>query len=254
MAKIDIGISPSVDDKIQELGYKVSDWSNAKKNFPNEIKEVLSSASKEQNGENGIPDRIYINLNKKLLILVEEKRYMKDHDNEDIIKGAISGIKWYLSRFLNVNLKDNLKHFFDNWKIMGIAVSGDLSQEYLHKFSCFSIDYEKDIIISLSQITNFMTEEQFLSVFNTLNEEKAIATVSSASKKINNLLRSIDSQKRPILLSALMICLHKGKVDNDFPEHYKTYSPDTLVNNILSTTIKILKAENIPSEKLDVLK
>ena len=254
MTRIDVGVSPSVDDKLQELGYKVSEWSSAKKNILKEIKVVLSHASKQQNGNEGIPDRIYINADKKLLILVEEKPLIKDHDNPDIIKGAISGIKWYLSRFLNCNLENELKDYFNNWKIIGIAVSGDLSQEYQHKFSCYSIDYSKDEIYALNQITNFMSEQQFLSVFNTLDEEKAVATVSVASKKINNLLRSIDSQKRPILLSALMICLHKGKSKNDFPEHYKTYSPDILVNNVLITVIKILKAEGIPSEKLDVLK
>ena len=253
MTRIDIGVSPSVDDKLQELGYKVSEWSSAKKSILKEIKIVLSHASKQQNGNEGIPDRIYINTDKKLLILVEEKPIIKDHDNPDITKGAISGIKWYLSRFLNCNLKNDLRDFFNNWKIIGIAVSGDLSQEYQHKFSCYSIDYGKDEIYALNQITNFMSEQQFLSVFNSLDEEKAVTTVSIASKKINNLLRSIDSQKRPILLSALMICLHKGKFTNDFPEHYRTYAPDTLVNNVLITVIKILKEEGIPSEKLDVL-
>lgn len=254
MVRTDIGISPSVDNKLQELGYKVADWSAAKKNLPTEVKAVLSTASKKMTGESGFPDRIYISPDKKLLIFVEEKPFIKDHDAEGITKGAISGIKWYLSRFLNANLPDIIKNFFNNWKIIGIAVSGDLSQEYQHKFSCFSIDYDKDDIIALNQVTNFMDEASFLAIFNTLNEEKAITAISAASKKINNLLRSIDSQKRPILLSALMICLHKGNIPNDFPEHYKTYSPDVLVSNVLITVMKILKAEGIPSEKLEVLK
>lgn len=226
----------------------------SKKNILKEIKIVLSHASKQQNGNEGIPDRIYINTDKKLLILVEEKPLIKDHDNPDITKGAISGIKWYLSRFLNCNLENNLKDFFNNWKIIGIAVSGDLSQEYQHKFSCYSIDYDKDEIYALNQITNFMSEQQFLSVFNTLDEEENIAKIGASSKKINNLLRSINSQKRPVLLSALMICLHKGKIPNNFPEHYKTYSPDELITNILPTAIKVLKSEGIPEEKLNVLK
>ncbi len=253
MPRLDFDVTPSVDRRLQELGYLVADWSSARSNFPDAIKKVLSHASKCQNNKPGFPDRIYLNESEKLLILVEEKPHIKDHDVPDITKGAVSGVRWYLSRFLNQNLPSGLRGYFDNWKILGIAVSGDLSQEYLHKFNCFNIDYDKDCIISMAQVTNFMTEPQFLAIFNTLDEEKAIASVSNASKKINQLLRSIDSQKRPVLLSALMICLHKGKCNNDFPEHYKTYSPDTLVSNLLTTAVKILKKEGVPAEKLDVL-
>ncbi len=252
MARADKGIAPSVDDRLQELGYKVSEWSPNRKNFIKELTLVLAKASKKQNGKIGIPDRIYINNDEKILILVEEKPLLKDHDNEDIEKGAISGVKWYLSRFLNKNLEKKLEKFWDNWKILGIAVSGDIQQEYNHKFSCFCI--EKQEIKPLPQVTNFMTKEQFIAIYNNLNEESNIAKIGSSSKKINNLLRSIDSQKRPVLLSALMICLHTGKCPNDFPNYYKTCSADTLVNNVLPTAIKILKAEGIPEEKLKVLK
>jgi hypothetical protein len=58
------------------------------------------------------------------------------------------------------------------------------------------------------------------------------------------LLRSIDSQKRPILLSALMICLHKNNsIQNDFSEHYKTYNSKTIITNIIPTIMDILKKE-----------
>lgn len=255
MPKKDINITPSVDNKLQELGYKVADWSSARKNFPNEIIKVLSKSSKQQNGKPGYPDRIYCDEKEQLLILVEEKPTMKEHDLPDVAKGAISGIKWYLSCFLNNNLAKELKNFFDNWKILGIAVSGDLQKEYQYKFNCFLLDSQNEKIISLPQITNFVKEEQFLSIFNTFNEEKAVTVVSNSSKKINNLLRAIDSQKRPVLLSALMICLHKTKINNnDFPQHYKTFNSTTLADNILNTALKVLKFEGLPLEKLDVLK
>lgn len=255
MPNIDLNISPSVDNKLQELGYKISDWSSARRNFPKEIVQVLSKASKQQNQKQGYPDRIYCNIEEKLLILVEEKPTMKEHDNPDIIKGAVSGIKWYLSRFLNKNLNKELKKFFDNWKILGIAVSGNLSKQYQYKFSCFLLNSQDEKIVLLPHITNFVRQEQFLSIFNTFNEEKAVAIVSSSSKKINNLLRAIDSQKRPVLLSALMICLHKTKRNNnDFPQHYKTFNLTTLADNILNTALKVLKSEGLPAEKLEVLK
>jgi len=260
MPRKDKNITPSVTQKLQSLGYNVADWddSQSTSKLTSEITEVLSSASKKNNGKQGFPDRIYVNVHEKLLILVEEKSNIKDHDNSDIEKGAISGIHWYLGRFFNANLSTQLKRFFDNWKILGIAVSGDLLLDYQHKFNCYTINAQTEKIIPLNQVANFMTEEQFLALFNSLDEEKAVATVSSSSKKINNLLRSVDSQKRPVLLSALMICLHRVRQNSDnytngFPDHYTTYQPTEIIINVLDTVKRVLKVEGIPDEKLQAL-
>jgi type I restriction-modification system DNA methylase subunit len=72
------------------------------------------------------------------------------------------------------------------------------------------------------------------------------------------LLRSVDSQKRPVLLSALMICLHRVRHNsenytNDFPDHYKTFQPTTIITNVLDTVKKVLKVEGILDEKLQAL-
>jgi len=260
MPRKDKNITPSVTQKLQSLGYNVADWddSQSSSKLTTEVATVLSSASKKNNDRQGFPDRIYVNEHEKLLILVEEKSSIKDHDNPDIEKGAISGIQWYLGRFFNTNLSTQLKGFFDTWKILGIAVSGDLSLDYQHKFNCYTINVQTEKTIVLNQVTNFMTEEQFLALFNSLDEEKAVTVVSSSSKKINNLLRSVDSQKRPVLLSALMICLHRVRQNsenyiNDFPDHYKTYQPTTIITNVLDTVKKVLKVEGIPDEKLQTL-
>ena len=261
MPRKDKNITPSVTQKLQTLNYNVADWDDSQtaSKMTAEVAKVLSTASKSGNGNQGFPDRIYVNQHEKLLILVEEKPTVKEHDNPDKEKGAISGIKWYLSRFFNSNLTKTLKGFFDNWKILGIAVSGDLLIEYQHKFNCYTIDVKTDKIISLPQVTNFMTEEQFLSLFNSLDEEKTVTAISVSSKKINNFLRPVDSQKRPILLSALMICLHRVKQNsenyfNDFPDHYKTYSPKSIITNVLDTVESVLSVEGIPAEKLLALK
>ena len=257
MPNQDINISPSVEEKLQNLGYKVSDWSSAKKDFSYEIEKVLSTASKKQNNQKGYPDRIYFNNNEKLLILVEEKRNIKEHKLENITKGAVSGIKWYLSRFLNKELEKmhkELVNCFNNYKIIGIAVSGDINKEYQHLFNCFVIDNNKQQIKEISKITNFVKEEQFLELFNKTNIDEIIKKISQTTKEINNLLRNIDSQKRPVLLSSLMICLHKTKdYNNNFNEIYKQYSSKDLTTNILSKSIDILRKENIPEEKLDIL-
>jgi len=260
MPRKDKNITPSVTQKLQSLGYNVADWddSQSTSKLTTEITTVLSSASKKNNGKPGYPDRIYVNLHEKLLILVEEKSAVKDHDNPDKEKGAIEGIKWYLCRFFNTNLPKQLKGFFNKWKILGIAVSGDLLLDYQHKFNCYTIDTQTEKIIPLYQVANFMTEEQFLALFNSFDEEKAITAVSSSSRKINNLLRSVDSQKRPVLLSALMICLHKVRKNsenytNDFFDNYEKFQPTTIITNVLDTVKKVLKIEGIPDEKLQAL-
>ena len=260
MARKDKKITPSVTQKLQSLGYNVADWddSQTEDKLTDEIKQVLNTASKKENGKIGYPDRIFVNTYNKFFVLVEEKSSIKDHENPDKEKGAVSGIRWYLSRFFNKNLKNTLKNYFNDWKILGIAVSGDLSLEYQHKFNCYTIDTKREKIVSLNQVTSFMTEEQFLALFNSLDEEEAVATVSSSSKKINNLLRSVDSQKRPVLLSALMICLHKVDENsenyiNDFPDHYKTYQPTTIISRVLETVKNVLRIEGVPNEKLQAL-
>ena len=257
MPNVDINITPSVDKRLQDLGYQVSDWSSAKKGFSAEIEKVLSTASKKKNNQKGYPDRIYFNKKNKLLILVEEKPSIKDHSLEDITKGAISGIKWYLSRFLKQELEiehEELVNFFDNHKIVGIAVSGDINKEYQHLFNCFILDNKKQQIKEVSKITNFVKEEQFLELFNNTNIDEIIKKISQTTKEINNLLRNIDSQKRPVLLSSLMICLHKTKdFPNNFNELYKQFDPEQLTENIISVSRKILKQEGIPEEKLNIL-
>ena len=242
--------------RLQDLRYNVADWDDSGTRAPQIVKDALSTASKKQNGNAGFPDRIYCNTSKKLLILVEEKANIKDHDLQEIDKGAIAGVKWYLERFLNSNLGGKSKKRFDTWKILGIAVSGDLSDEYGHKFDCFLLDTSTQRILSLkNKINNFVTENEFLAVFNNLDEEKAVTSVSASSKKINNLLRNIDSQKRPVLLSALMICLYQNaNYVNNFPNIYRGLDGIQIVGNVFITIDSVLKQENISQEKITVFK
>lgn len=263
MSRKDKNITPSVTQKLQELGYNVADWddSQSESKLTEEVYQVLGKSSKKNNNNRGYPDRVYINKNKKMLILVEEKGDVRLHDNSNIEKGAIAGIKWYLSRFLNKNLDSRLVDSFNNWKIIGIAASGDFTSEISNRFNAFYIDYKNDSIINVPQLQGFVTDAEYEAIFNNLDEEKAIQQISKSSKKINNLLRSIDSQKRPVLLSALMISLYipkdndgDSKLDNDdFPNLYKQYSTKTIIDNLLGRVKDVLEIEGIPSEKIKSL-
>lgn len=246
MARKDKIVTPSVTQKLQDLGYNVADWDDSKTvdKLNDDIIKALSKASKNKTNKPGTPDRIYFNMNEKLLILVEEKPNIKNHELDDVKKGTVAGIKWYLEFFNNDTFKD--------YKILGIAVSGDLFESYNNKFSCFVIKNKK--IEKLAQITNFVTEEKFLAIFYTFDEEEAINKIGIVSKKINNLLRNIDSQKRPVLLSALMISLFKPKgIQNTFIDLYKLMDGKDILKNLYTKVKEILENENIPEEKIKVL-
>ena len=223
-----------------------------------EINEVLSKTSKRNTGNEGYPDAIYTNSEKKLLILAEIKpsisQFVSPIGKEDPEKYAVDGIKHYLSFFLKDSLqKSSLKEFFEHWRIIGLAISGDPTDEYNHRIGTFLINQGK--IEELKAVVDILGEADYLSLFENIDEERIISEVSSSSKKINKWLRSVDSQKRPILLSALMICLFdmKGR-QNDFKAGYNGWSAQTIINNIPSTLQLILSSEEIPSDKIDLIK
>lgn len=255
MPRIDKKVSPSVTRKLQSLGYDVAKWdsSQSELEITAEVYSVFKHASKKQNNNIGYPDRIYVNATEKLLIIVEEKSSAKFHETGNIETGAIDGIKWYLSRFADSNLKNALKQYFSNWKIIGIAVSGNL-EEMGHLFSAFKLNCIDGEITELTQLTNFVSEDKFLALFNTFDEENSITKVAQSAKKINKLLRIINSQSRPVLLSALMICLFKGKnVRNNFPETYNLMDATQIVNNVVPTVQSVLHNEGVPKEKLEAI-
>lgn len=247
MPRKDKGITPKVTQKLQDLGYNVADWddSQTSEKLTDSISKVLKNSSKSQNGKIGYPDRIYCNKNEQLLILVEEKSSVENHYSNNIKVGCIAGLKWYLSLFLSDEFK--------SWKILGIAVSGNIDDKYNHEFDCFIIENKQ--IHHLKNVKNFLTEHEFISLFNNFDEEKAIENLTKVSKRINKLLRSVDSQKRPIILASLMISLYKTKkYINNFSNIYNQLSSEQIIHNLYPTIKNILISEGIPDEKLEALK
>ncbi len=231
-------------------------WDNYTDN--DQINLVLSKASKRGTGKGGFPDAIYVNDKIKLLILVEDKPSISQHisnvGKEDPEKYAVDGIKHYLSFFVPDNIKQSTtKEYFSHWKIIGLAISGDPTDDYNHRISTFLIINNK--LEEQKGVSDILSEIDYLNLFDNIDEERIVGEVSASSKKINKWLRSVDSQKRPILLSALMICLFdmKGK-HNDFKECYNGWSADTIVTNIPTTLQKILTSEEIPADKIELIK
>ncbi len=241
---------------IKENRIYSKDWTVQKQNNKF-IQEILDKTSKKGNGNKGYPDLIYVNENKKLLILIENKDQIKSHvsKNEDNpVDFAVDGIKHYLSFFTDDKLleeKETIKKYFKDWKIIGIAFSGDINDEYNHRLDTYVIEGNNVKNINKNEI---LDEEDYLAFFENVDLEKIANDISKSSSEINTLLRNLDSQKRPVLLSALMVCLfEKPTFRNSFRENYSNYDTDYIISNIPLTVEKILKSENITQEKINVL-
>ena len=226
-----------------------------KKIINTHIVEVLSTATKSNTGNNrGEPDLIYFNENKKILILIENKDQIKDHSGNNIKNNATAGIKHYLKFFLQDKLRTKsqpTQKYLADFRIIGIAFSGNIADEHNHLIDTFIIQGDKVKDISIKE---FQNEGDYISLFENLDLELIANNISKSSGEINRMLRNIDSQKRPVLLSALMVCLYeKDNVRNDFKSNYQNCQTSTIINNIPTTINSILIAEGISQDKINVL-
>ncbi|MEE0936074.1 MAG: N-6 DNA methylase [Methanobrevibacter sp.] len=217
------------------------------------VQNVLNHASKRDTGYHGEPDLIYCNDNNQLLILLENKPSVKYHvgdkKNPQPTKYAVDGIKKYLSFFMHDMLdisSENLK----NWKIIGIAFSGDIFDEYNHRIDTYYVENNKLINANIHILLN---ESDYISLFNNNDLEEITLKVSKASKEINQKLRDIDTNNRSVLISALMIALF-GKDEDAFKYKYKNLSPSD-INALLPKEVeKTLKNEEVNTDKIEILK
>ena len=230
-----------------------------KKTENKHIQEVLSKATKADTEKNrGEPDLIYLNEDKKLLLIIENKDKIKDHKSKNGDKPkdfAIDGIKHYLKFFLNNKLNllsETSQKYLMNFRIIGIAFSGDINDDLNHLINTFIIQNDKIKDISIQE---FLDEEDYVSLFENLDLELIANNISKSSSEINRILRNIDSQKRPVLLSALMIWLYqKNHFHNDFKANYLQWNIKNIIRNIPTTIEDILVNENIDINKINILK
>jgi type I restriction-modification system DNA methylase subunit len=240
---------------IKENRQYTNSW-NVNKQDNKYIQEILDKTSKRETNNHGYPDLIYVNNIKKLLILIENKDHIQDHvsKNEDKpIDYAVDGVKHYLSYFTEGKLekeKGVIKKYLKNWKIIGIAFSGDINDQYNHRLDTFIV--EKNEIKNINK-NEILDEDDYLAFFENIDLEKISNDIAKSSSEINRLLRGLDSQKRPVLLSALMICLYPKDSGADFKNSYSSWNTQTIIRNIPTTISDILESEKIDRSKIEVL-
>ena len=221
------------------------------------IQECLSRSSKKENREKGYPDFIYINEDKKLLILIENKYSIKYHESKNHsspIHYAVDGIKHYLKFFTQKELQEvsvTAQKYIKEWSVVGVAVSGSVDDPYNHIVSTFVL--RKDVVTDV-EIKEIYSEEEYLSVFENIDLDLISRNISKSSSEINTLLRQLDSQKRPVLLSTLMICLFEREDGrNDFKNTYLDLETKNVIRQIPDTVEDVLKREGIDTDKVNIL-
>jgi type I restriction enzyme M protein len=241
---------------IREKRHYVKKW-DIRKTDNHFIQDRLGISSKSGKGFRGEPDLIYVNEEKRLLILIENKPSIKNHVSKEEDKPrlyAVDGIKHYLSFFSPFSLsatKTTIKKYFEQWAIVGIAFSGDINDRYNHLISTFILVKDEVKNIETSEI---LDEEDYLAFFENIDLENISRNISRSSSEINRMLRTLDSQKRPVLLSALMICLYdRDNFSNDFKNSYLKWNVTNIIRNIPTTIQDILEKEGIDPDKINVL-
>ncbi|MEG1009521.1 MAG: N-6 DNA methylase [Clostridia bacterium] len=222
------------------------------------INEILKHASKNKNGNQGLPDMIYVNENKQLLILIELKSNISKHK-----KDAIPEISHYLNCFNKKTYQDmgiideKINEAIDNlkkWNILGLAVSGDVETEYGYLIDTFYLKIDEIINLNIKEIHN---EEEYMNLFENIDLEEISNRISKSSNWINNLLYDVKEDKRPTLLSIFLISLYPNskKIKNHFIDDFAKYTPKEIMDNISIAIPRILgeSGENIPKDKIDMI-
>lgn len=234
-----------------------NEWKEACDNLS--INSILAHSSKSKNGNYGLPDFIYVNEKKKLLILVELKPAISQHEKE-----AIPQIKHYLSCFIpgtlesygviSSDINDALIEL-RSWNILGLAISGDTNIEFGYRIDTFCVQIDKPVDMNINELLN---ENDYLALFENINLEEISSRISQASNTINNLLFDVKEDERPTLLSILLISLYQPKnlkYRNTFIDDFKKYDPKVLMKQIGINIQYILgeDGENLPTDKIQMI-
>jgi type I restriction enzyme M protein len=237
------------------------------------IQKVLNIASKKNNGEIGKPDLLYYNEENKLLILGEVKPSINFHKSKllsepDPIRYCVDGIVHYLNCFDKSHLsKYYKKHEVEEilakikeMKLIGLAVTDD-QKNGIKKISTFSAEYKDNIFFAIDinpvlDINWFLNEDDYLNIFaKKSNDYKdMINEVDKVSNEVNNMLRGIDSQWRPIVLSGGIISLFTNdNNNNNFKENFNNLDKENLFKDFFVSIKENLKKVKIFENKLGTI-
>ncbi|CAG8475233.1 6977_t:CDS:1 [Paraglomus occultum] len=161
------------------------------------IRQILSKASKAKTGELGKLDIYYCSEEEKFLFLVEVKEKTSQQ------KKAIEDIQHYLSFFEELSI---------DYKVVGLAISGNISEEDNFKIATFTIKEKK--ITLVKRLENFLaSKEKYLDLFvvkkNNVDKETDENKIISLARDTSRLLRELGGNDKPMVVAGALITLCK---------------------------------------------
>ncbi len=231
-------------DDLRELGYfNNSELIVEEQKSDNEIiTGLLSKASKSGNGA-GYPEFIIRKKNSNVLIVVECKANVRDHESENKNnpkKYAVDGVLHYAS-FLK-----------DTYNIIAIAFSGeDKNNKRLSIFQ-WNKNEKRYFPKKYSRLSNY---DEYYNLFHSsenelLTEDELLAY----AKKLHDEMRDeakLKEAEKPLLVGALLLALDNG----DFTKEFTSITnPKKLANRMIEAIVDNLTIAGIPLIKIEKLK
>ncbi|MDD5770378.1 MAG: N-6 DNA methylase, partial [Candidatus Gracilibacteria bacterium] len=231
-----------VREKLRELGF-LNDENivvEEQKSDNEVITNLLSKASKSGNGA-GYPEFIITSKNSDVLIVIECKAHIKNHESEKKDKPkdfAVDGVLHYAS-FLK-----------DKFHIIAIGVSGD---EKENRISTYQWNKE-DKRYFFRKFSDFQKYEDYFEVFHA--KDKVVLSedeLMQYAKKLHDQMRDevkLKEAEKPLLVAALLLALD----NDDFVREIPTIiNPKKLANRIIESISESLEKSGILKSKIETL-
>ena len=206
------------------------------------ISKLLLKASKSGNGA-GYPEFIIRKKNSDLVIIIECKANVRNHESEkkDNPKNyAVDGVLHY-SSFLK-----------DDFNIIAIASSGENNDNSLLSVFQWNKNEKRYFPKKYSEISTY---DDYYSIFHSsddeiISEEELLVY----AKKLHDEMRDeakLKEAEKPLLVGALLLALDNGDFTKEFPT---ITNPKKLAKRIIESIVDSLTDAKIPINKIDKLK
>jgi type I restriction enzyme M protein len=233
-------------NKLKELGYYADEqiFVEEQQSDSSIISKLLSKATKSGSGKDkGYPEYIVRKKNSDVVILVECKSSVKDHESvnkNNPAKYAIDGVLHYAS-FLK-----------DGFNVIAIAHSGEIKGS--DRLSIFQWNKNEKRYFP-KKFSDISTYEDYYSLFHSSdNEELSEEELLAYAKKLHDEMRDeakLKEAEKPLLVGALLLALDNGDFTQEFPS---ITNPKKLAKRIIEAISDSLASADIPLPKIEKLK
>lgn len=217
-----------VDGNFKNIDSDIKVW--AKKASNDLINELLSTASKNQEGNQGYPEYIIYDEKHELIIVIENKKDKSKHiysNIEERIKDyAVNGVLWYAKKLKN------------NFNIVAIAISGNSIEEMIIDTYAWKKNAETFTNLNLHEILEIKNYRNILNKKSkNINSINDAIILNNEANRINDFLRNylgIIEHERLYILGSILFSLE----DPVFKMTYSTFNNDENLSLFIWQTVE----------------